>query len=80
MPLRMILVALVTGSVAILLGLWPGLDRLMDDLRSMTEIGMMQPVLPNRPRTTVTRQQRMMFIAFGTAVILLGFYATFFRL
>ncbi|MDP9171250.1 MAG: hypothetical protein M3N54_11585 [Acidobacteriota bacterium] len=79
MPFRVILVALVTGSVAILLGLWSGLDRLVDELRSMTALGMMQPVVPNRTRTTVSRQQRMFFIAFGAVVILLSFYATFFK-
>lgn len=79
MHFRMIVVALITGSVAILLGLWSGLDRLVDELRSMTALGMMQPVAPNRSRTTVTRQQRMFFIVFGAAVILLSFYATFFH-
>jgi hypothetical protein len=79
MPFKVILVALVTGSAAILLGLWSGLDRLVEELRRQTALGMMQPVVPTRSRSTVTRQQRMFFIAFGAAIILLGFYATFLR-
>ena len=67
-------VALVTGTAAILLGLWSGLDRLIEELRSLTPMGMLQPITPTRPRNTVTRVERMCFIAFGAVVILLAFY------
>ena len=67
-------VALVTGTAAILLGLWSGLDRLIEELRSLTPLGMLQPITPSRPRNTVTRTERMCFIAFGAIVILLAFY------
>ena len=71
---KAIMVALITGTAAILLGLWSGLDRLVQELRSMTALGMMQPVTPERPRNTVTRQERLCFIAFGAVVILLSLY------
>ncbi len=80
MPQKTILVALVTGSVAILLGLWSGLDRLIEGIRSMTPLGMMQPVAPTRrPPASVTLQERLCFIAFGIIVILLSVYVTFFH-
>ncbi|MGD1070176.1 MAG: hypothetical protein ABSB15_08550 [Bryobacteraceae bacterium] len=72
---KTIMVALITGTAAILLGLWSGLDRLIEELRSLTPMGMLQPITPSRPRNTVTRQERMCFIAFGAIVILLAFYA-----
>jgi hypothetical protein len=72
MAWKTILVALMTGSLAILLGLWQGLDRLVEQLRNDTSMGMPQPVFPDRPRTTVTRQERLCFIAFGAAVILVS--------
>jgi hypothetical protein len=71
---KTILVALITGTAAILLGLWSGLDRLMEELRSLTPMGMLQPITPSRPRPTVTRQERICFIAFGATVILLALY------
>jgi len=43
-------------------------------LRSLTPMGMLQPITPTRPRNTVTRVERMCFIAFGAVVILLAFY------
>jgi hypothetical protein len=80
MPPKTILVALFTGSVAILLGLWSGLDKLIQELRSFTSVGTLQPIAPSRrPETTVTRQERLCFIAFGAVVILLSVYVTFFR-
>lgn len=69
-------VALITGTVAILLGLWNGLDKLIQELRSLTPMGMLQPVTPERPRTTVTRQERLCFVGFGILVILFSLYAT----
>ena len=74
---KTIMVALVTGSVAILLGLWNGLDRLIEELRAMTPMGMLQPAVPTRQRTTVTRQARLGFIVFGAAVVLLAIYGLF---
>jgi hypothetical protein len=71
---KTIVVALIIGTVAILLGFWSGLDSLMEELRSLTAIGTLQPIMPSRPRTTVTRRERMCFIAFGAIVILLAFY------
>ena len=80
MPSKTIMVALITGTVAILLGLWSGLDRLVEELRSMTSLGTLQPAVPTRrPATTVTRQERLCFIAFGAVVILIGVYAAFVR-
>lgn len=76
---KTILVALVTGTVAILLGLWSGLDRLVEEFRSLTPHGMLQPITPERPRPTVSRQERLCFIAFGAAVILLSLYAVLFH-
>ena len=49
-------------------------DRLIEELRSLTPMGMLQPITPTRPRNTVTRQERICFIAFGAVVILLAFY------
>jgi hypothetical protein len=72
---KTIMVALITGTVAILLGLWSGLDRLIEELRSSTLLGTLQPITPTRPRNTVTRHERLCFIAFGAIVILLAFYA-----
>jgi hypothetical protein len=76
---KTIMVALITGTAAILLGLWSGLDRLVEELRSLTPMGMLQPVAPTRERNTVTRQERLAFIAFGVAVILFSVYAALFH-
>jgi hypothetical protein len=70
-----IMVAMITGTAAILLGLWSGLDRLIEGLRSMTPMGMLQPVVPTRRRDTVTRRERLCFIVFGVVVILFSLYA-----
>jgi hypothetical protein len=76
---KTILVALITGTVAILLGLWSGLDRLVQELRSITPLGMLQPITPERPRPTVSRQERLCFIGFGAAVIVLSLYVALFH-
>ena len=76
---KTILVALITGAVAVLLGFWSGLDRLVQDLRSMTELGTLQPITPERPRPSVTREERLCFIAFGAVVILFSLYAALFH-
>jgi hypothetical protein len=74
------MVALITGSVAIMLGLWKGLDRLIEELRSMTSVGTLQPAMPTRrPPVTVSRQERLCFIGFGAVVILLSIYIAFAR-
>jgi hypothetical protein len=62
----------------VFLGLWSGLDQLVEGIRSLDPMGVPQRVNPSREPVRATRLTRICFVASGAGVILLGLYAAIF--
>ncbi|MDQ1468684.1 MAG: hypothetical protein QOJ99_164 [Bryobacterales bacterium] len=78
MPENGLAVALLTGSLAIFLGLSSVLDDLVQGIRNYNVIGTPQRVTRPREPEPVSRFDRLCFVVAGAAVILFALLAAAF--